>query len=201
MRERSYVDGVSALLAVSALTNGTTVLVQGWTMGNIATAPIDVARFFFELLAKKTLVGGSAIAQMTSWHTMTTGFMACPSTAPADSCLLYGLGLMQLPYIYPATSGCPGHRACMCKSDAAADCEVQILLHGHLGEDWGSGSPLAGFLPQFNVSVAMAMNAALGMNTTIDARANLRASDAVICRILQAVATGILPTFPGFRCS
>ena len=115
------------------------------------------------------------------------------------------LGLMQLPFVYPAVGQCPvSDPACICTSTAgesAPVCQVRIAMVGHLGEDWGSSMQLAGVLPRFNVSVALGTNAASGMNYSMPVRDNLAASDAAICMMLKAVATEADPSFPKFSCS
>lgn len=176
---------------------------NGWVMGNIATSPQDTARFFHALFAGQ-VVKPASLKAMQDWNPMTNGFEACRTT-DTEGCLLYGLGLMELPMLYPAAGPCPvSDPACVCApavDNAAPVCEVRIAMLGHLGEDWGSSMQLAGMLPRFNVSVALGSNGASGMNYSLPVRENVGANDVAICMMLSAIATELEPTFPKFSCT
>lgn len=150
------------------------------------------------------VVKPASLKAMQDWNPMTNGFEACRTT-DTEGCLLYGLGLMELPMLYPAAGPCPvSDPACVCApavDNAAPVCEVRIAMLGHLGEDWGSSMQLAGMLPRFNVSVALGSNGASGMNYSLPVRENVGANDVAICMMLSAIATELEPTFPKFSCT
>jgi len=173
---------------------------NGWTMGNIATNSIDTARFFHYLLTAQ-LLKASTITMMTQWQPFTTGFAADCHGKEDRTCMQYGMGLMRLPYLFKAvgTAGCAASPAdCLCEGDTG--CSVLIDLHGHLGEDWGSSMQIAGFVPRFNVSVAVGVGASLGMNFSMPARVNADATTAIACPLFRAIARSADPSFPAFSC-
>ena len=154
------------------------------------------------------MVKPASLKAMQDWQPLTFGFEACTTANAGNTkgCLLYGLGLMELPMLYPAAGPCPiSDPACICTpaagQNAAPFCEVEITMLGHLGEDWGSSMQLAGVLPRFNVSVALGSNGASGMNFSLPVRENVMANDAAICMMLSAIATELEPTFPKFSCT
>ena len=113
-----------------------TSCLNGWTMGNAATASIDMARFF-SAFAAGDLVSDAAVDLMKPDHVFSQGFAACADGNPAQ-CLVYGLGFMRipraLPIPYPAQ--CNGHPNCGCLP-GTQQCGVTLYGYGHPGQDWG----------------------------------------------------------------
>ena len=59
---------------------------NGWTMGNLAAASIDVAAFFYKLLGEKSVVSPSSLSQMMEFRPF--------SPISWGAGMEYGLGLM-----------------------------------------------------------------------------------------------------------
>lgn len=107
---------------------------NGWTMGNIATSPFDIAQFY-QLLMQDRLVSHEMLEQMMQWHSMNEGRWR-PAT------FQYGMGLINKSSSLRLIDG------------SRANWTGSI---GHLGLDWGSGmSHIVGFYPALNVSMALA---------------------------------------------
>ena len=72
------------------------------------------------------------------------------------------------------------------------------------GLDYGSGFPLIGFVPELNVSMALATNTGempMGMNYTMGALENRELIRAAQCPMFQAATQMALPGFPALKCS
>jgi hypothetical protein len=168
-------------------------------MGNVMISGSNAAKFF-HLLFTNQLVSKAVVQMMSQWAPFTNGFAADCKGKEDRTCMQYGLGVMRLPYVFRATSSCStSPNDCICDKDGE-NCYVVIDLYGHLGEDWGSSMMLAGYLPQFNVSVGAGIGSQLGMNSTIDARSNMAAGNALQCPMLRAIARTLNPSFPLFEC-
>merc|ERR1719281_1582175 len=107
---------------------------NGWTCGNMAARPLDLASFFWHLLHRgpentAPILGPASLAAMQDFKPLTVGF------APG---LQYGLGLM--------ATGFPN---------------VTNFI-GHAGEDWGSSAPVAGYDTVHPFGIAVATNSAFG---------------------------------------
>ena len=108
----------------------------------------------------------------------------------------YGLGLLRQPMPFPTRGPCPPP-LCACDADG---CVSNATLVGHPGMDWGSGMPISGSLPDFNATIGVAVNALLGMNTSMDLRqANLFLS-ALECEMIDLLYRRQFPAFPGLDC-
>jgi len=132
---------------------------NGWTMGNIAAPPLDLATFYHKLLITKEIVSEASVKQMTEFKPMTTGwFPGMP----------YGLGLMITGY--PSVHG--GYEAFV----------------GHGGEDWGSGASVAGVHSQLGYGIAVTTNSNYGMNCSLpDLTENFYGSNSPTCQIIDAL--------------
>lgn len=177
-----------------------TSCLNGWTMGNAATASIDMARFF-SAFAAGDLLSDAAVDLMKPDHVFSQGFAACTGSNSAQ-CLVYGLGFMRipraLPIPYPAQ--CNGHPNCGCLP-GTQQCGVTLYGYGHPGQDWGSGMSAAEFYPDLgNVSVALAVNSVSGLNTSLTVAENGAFNDYTLCQIMRALANTVNPTFPKIIC-
>eukprot|EP00750_Incisomonas_marina_P003319 INCI13063.2.p1 GENE.INCI13063.2~~INCI13063.2.p1 ORF type:complete len:412 (+),score=62.41 INCI13063.2:156-1391(+) len=112
---------------------------NGWACGNIAAAPIDIARFHY-YLHNGVIVNNESLAQMMQWEPMTAGWEP----------QLYGLALMQT---FPGRGFVWG-----------PDPLNQTYTVGHAGADYGSYSQLAGFNTMYKFGIAMTSNAVMSLN-------------------------------------
>eukprot|EP00756_Hemistasia_phaeocysticola_P000781 Hpha_TRINITY_DN10562_c0_g1::TRINITY_DN10562_c0_g1_i1::g.31279::m.31279 len=113
---------------------------NGWTMGNIAAAPLDMAAFYWTLLSGKAdspILSPAGVKVMSSLNPLTTGW----STG-----LPYGLGLM------------------LWNSTSLMFAPETIPVLGHGGEDWGSMTGLAGYVEETGVGLVLAMGSTSGLN-------------------------------------
>jgi len=145
---------------------------NGWTCGNIAQAPSDTARFYYELLRDdgSKLLSAASIDAMKSMQSQTTGWGA--------GWLSYGLGLMPVDWF-------------------GSDNSTQTYAVGHGGEDWGSGSNLAGYNGHYGFGVAVAMASEYGQNCSFgvhdnttghfDMSVNTQAMQHAACSVYQIV--------------
>eukprot|EP01050_Picozoa_sp_SAG11_P013429 SAG11_NODE_1568_length_4671_cov_2.073928_3_plen_507_part_00 len=127
-----------------------TSCLNGWTCGNIAAAPSQLARMVHHLFSpsvppSERLLTADSLAQMQEWH---------PFTGSFATGYLYGLGLMT--YDIAELSGC----------NAAKDCPPTsyTTLVGHSGQDFGSGAPLHHYNSKLDMSVVLAVNTDSGAN-------------------------------------
>lgn len=119
--------------------------VNGWTCGNIAATPLDVARFYSALGGLQLFHDLTLLGELAKFQPLTQGW--------CSTCHLeYSLGLMIM------TAGL----------NASLKPAPSALLYGHGGADFGSGTQLAGFNPTFSFAVTVAMGSASGMNYDID---------------------------------
>jgi hypothetical protein len=177
-----------------------TSCLNGWTMGNAATASIDMARFFSGFAAGE-LVSDAAVDLMKPDHVFSQGFAACADSNPAH-CLVYGLGFMRFPRVFPIPypAQCNDHPNCGCLP-GTQQCGVTLYGYGHPGQDWGSGMSAAEFYPDLsNVSVALAVTSVSGLNTSLTVAENGAFNDYTLCQITRAIANAVDPTFPKIIC-
>lgn len=165
---------------------------NGWTMGDIATTPSEIAGFYHGLFGGR-VVSPSALQRMTSWATLTTGFA---KGTP------YGYGLMQSQITIPlrGVHTCGALPACKCFFFV---CSFSSPNVGHAGLDYGSGMQLIGHLSALNVSFAMASNAgeaSMGMNFSLGYLENAMAVQLGACGLLDAVVHAAYPSYPPFAC-
>ena len=159
-----------------------TSCLNGWTCGNIAAAPTDVAAFYYYLLSNQTtqtttetttslaapgpnpIVSEAARAEMMHFQPLTTGF------APG---LPYGLGLMPVQGL---------------RNGSDTD-KAKASLIGHGGEDYGSqGMP--GYNAFFDFGFTPATTSIFGMNCSLGAlkfTENVHAPSLVSCMAYQII--------------
>jgi CubicO group peptidase (beta-lactamase class C family) len=130
---------------------------NGWTCGNMAARPLDLASFFWHLLHRgpentAPILPPASLAAMQEFKPLTVGF------APG---LEYGLGLMAMGW--PKSTN----------------------FIGHAGADWGSGAPTAGYDTVHHFGLAVAMNSACGMSCSDGdfSKSNFYASNCIACRV------------------
>ena len=139
---------------------------NGWTFGNLAAAPHDVARVVHAAFgtAEPRLLTSSSLEQMFDFEPLTTGW----STG-----LMYGLGLMSGP-AFPFEA--PG-----------IDPEL-VTFVGHAGQDYGSGAPLHHYNAALDVSVVLATSSDPGINCSLtDIQTNTEAARVASCKVWEAV--------------
>jgi len=165
---------------------------NGWTMGNIATSPSELMLFYHELM-NGHIVSPASLSRMMSFQSLTTGFA---TGTP------YGFGLMVNEIRLPLENvrACNGLPGCKC---SFFRCELQDVLIGHAGLDYGSGVPSIGYMPSLNLSFAIAINVGevpIGMNSTLSTMTNYRGVLSFQCALLDAVIHEQLPRYPKFQC-
>jgi len=157
---------------------------NGWTMGNIATTPSDITRFYHALFSGAFLSADS-LAQMMTWAPLTQGF----STGTP-----YGMGLMKQSVQAAVDRSCKALPDCACNHWGACTWNTAALRH--VGLDYGSGFPFLGFLPALGASFALATNSGempLGMNSTLRVSENKQLVSAISCDLLQLLVQMALP--------
>ena len=170
---------------------------NGWTMGNIASSAIGVARFFHALGAGE-LVSKEHLAMMQPNHVFTTGFAKCSTPSQPSNCLQYGLGLLSFPGRYKVDGTCTVDG---CSCGGGGGCEWLVHSIGHPGQDWGSGFTLAGYFPQLgNLSIALATPTAIGLNTNLTLGDNFGFNQVLPCQIMAAITAAIGAPYPTLVC-
>lgn len=170
---------------------------NGWTMGNIASSALNLARFFHSFSAGK-LVNQSTVDMMMPNHVLTQGFAACGTPNTPENCLNYGLGTIAYPYAYGVDGPCT-HAGCKC---AGSKCSFSMRGTGHPGQDWGSGMPTAAFFPVLgNVTVTLGLTASSGMNSSMTIGENYGFQSAVPCYVFQALFKALGGGLPALDCS
>ena len=166
---------------------------NGWTMGNIATTPSEVTKFYHALFTEK-IVSAESIKQMTTWKPLTTGFAR---GAPYG----FALFLQQVKLPLDGVKRCNGLPYCKCS--LFRGCEFQVDAVGHPGLDWGSGMPNVGLLVDLNISYAMASNTGentMGMNTSIGVMENYGVLNDIYCDFFDILVHAQVPSYPKFKC-
>eukprot|EP00041_Stephanoeca_diplocostata_P021552 m.503529 g.503529 ORF g.503529 m.503529 type:complete len:581 (+) comp21849_c0_seq3:116-1858(+) len=146
---------------------------NGWTMGNIAAAPLDVAAFYFYLLSghEPRMLSHASLVAMTTWTNLSFGWgVGVP----------YGLGLMDM-----------GANGSFLVKDVVGLDDAHVDLVGHGGEDWGSAALMTGYSTQLDAGVSLAMDSVMGKNSSAvnqldQSRAYGRAFCAVWSALLKA---------------
>ena len=151
-----------------------------WTAGNLAATPRDIARFFF-LLDHGKLVSAHSLQQMRNYHNFSTGFKTGGG---------YGLGLFDG----------NGNRDNPTQTDVTGAVVNWTYSFGHAGADWGSTSYHNGYYPNLGVGMALATNAAHGMNFTTGTAADDHA-DNLYCELFNVVLNFVHPNTPALNCS
>ena len=117
---------------------------NGWTMGNIAAPPVEVATMLYALFGSGAtlprLVSAASLAAMLNFTHMTQGFQVG---------MAYGLGLMTK--TFPCAVGA-------CKANGTT------ATVGHVGVDWGSSAPVNEYSPAFDFAINLAVNGDGGRN-------------------------------------
>jgi len=139
---------------------------NGWTCGNIAITPMDIARFHSDLHNLK-IVSQESLDQMTKLVPMTTGWSPQP----------YGLGLM-LSFPHGGNEWAPDEH------------KVTTTI-GHNGADYGSMSDLTGWNMKYNFSLALTSNSIGSLNCSKHYNSSI--SDifflSAVCPVYDAVLT------------
>ena len=161
---------------------------NGWSMGNIAASPAAAVDFWDRLFGGQ-LLNQSTLVAMQAFAPFTQGFAAGQGE--------YGLGLLRQPMSFPTLGACPPP---LCVCDATGACMSNATLVGHPGVDWGSGMPISGHLPDFNATVGVAINALLGMNTSMNLRQSNAFMEAIECGVLDLLYRRQYPGFAGLLC-
>jgi hypothetical protein len=150
---------------------------NGWTMGNIAVSPRDVARFY-HLLGTGKLVSADSLAQMRDYKPLTVGFAKGTG---------YGLGLIDF------------HKT---QKDVDGRVVNWTQAFGHVGEDWGSSISKLGYYPNLKASMALATNAVSPMNFTEAGGKTKRGRvDGIFCAMENAVFQYLHPDQPALQCT
>jgi CubicO group peptidase (beta-lactamase class C family) len=143
---------------------------NGWTCGNIAATPIDVARFYYELFHGR-VVSNESLRSMATMH---------DSKIPFPK--IYGLGLM------PVGAGVFGTAL-----PAAVDPANMTHTVGHAGGDWGSQAWINGYNSRLNLGISLATNAAMmGLNCTKTWQQSHGFYADVACAVYDAVINVVL---------
>jgi CubicO group peptidase (beta-lactamase class C family) len=144
---------------------------NGWTCGNIAAAPVDLASFYYHLLnGKGDLLDPLLVAKMTKTNLLDKGW----STG-----LPYGLGLMKW-------SGKFGFKTIDPSQSSQAD------LIGHGGEDWGSNALISGYNSYLDFGISLATNSVTGMNCSLsNMNENFQVGGIVVCEVYKAVLEAV----------
>ena len=168
---------------------------NGWTMGNIATSPAGVTKFYHALFGGEgQILKPETVPLMMEWKPLTTGFS--PGTQ-------YGFGLMlgqlTVPIDLPKRQ-CGTLPFCKC---SIFGCAFQTYTVGHAGLDYGSGMALIGYMMGLNVSYAVASNTGespMGMNSSMTESQNGNFLGSVYCPLLDGIVQKQLPGYPQFKC-
>jgi len=167
---------------------------NGWTMGNIATAPSELTRFYHATFAAGAVINATSVGQMQHWEPLTTGF---------NRGTPYGLGLFHQTVRVPVKAkSCDGFES-VCKCHWLGGCLLELTTIGHPGLDYGSGFPLIGFVQQLNLSYALGSNTGespMGMNYTMGALENSQMIRSLYCPFIQVALQAQLPGFPELEC-
>eukprot|EP00040_Diaphanoeca_grandis_P016946 m.87873 g.87873 ORF g.87873 m.87873 type:complete len:569 (+) comp26133_c0_seq1:109-1815(+) len=134
------VTNVTQNITISDLIHGSCL--NGWTCGNIAASPVDIARFHSDL-HHGNIVNESSLDQMMTFVPMTTGWSPQP----------YGLGLMHtFPY-----SGYPW----------PPDVHNQTFTIGHAGADYGSLGMMSGWNTMYKFGISLVSNSIGSLNCSM----------------------------------
>jgi CubicO group peptidase (beta-lactamase class C family) len=161
---------------------------NGWTMGNLATTPTDLTRFYHALLVRKTLLRHDALEAMLTFHPMTGG-----GWRPADT-TGYGLGIMYDLMRFAVRGGACRPPICDC---ASGTCSANLTFIGHAGQDWGSGV-WVGRMLELNASVAIAFNSGQGgLNASLTRYENAAFKNQLIQSVMSELVRVRDPGFGG----
>lgn len=112
---------------------------NGWTFGNIAAAPRDIAHFYYLLGFSDVFVSPNTRTEMTSFGAFDMGW------TPGQP---YGLGLMTFDY----------------KTGSPPKTNPRARLIGHGGADYGSQAIISGWNEELKFGLVLAINGDSGMN-------------------------------------
>ena len=169
---------------------------NGWTMGNIAIAPRSLVRFYAALFSgeRSEVLAPEYFAQMQQWTPVTDGW------TPGGS---YGAGLIYSPgnvkggVRFKVKGRCP---APQCDCSLLGGCYTNLTIVGHPGVDFGSAIPDPGWLPRYNVSIALAVNSLTGLNTSMTVEENGDFYSPALCLTFAALIPYLDPTIPAIQC-
>ena len=172
---------------------------NGYTMGNIATSPSDVVRFYSALSGGR-IVSSKSLGEMRTFQALTNGYNPPPGTP-------YGMGLilqtMKFKLISSSTSSatCKKHSSlCSCLFNI---CKTHIQTWGHPGLDWASGMPFLGVVDDLNMTYAMGFDSYGGFNSSLTYAENKATYNyyQTQCYGLNAAIHYVIPDFPTLACS
>jgi len=174
---------------------------NGYTMGNIATTPTDVVKFYAALTTGR-IVSKKSLAEMQTYEKLTAGYQPPPGTP-------YGLGLMTYPLSFwlkntsSLSKNCKKYpEFCKCESAKSKSCKGHFQMWGHPGLDWASGMPFLGAISGLNMSFAMAFDSYHGFNSSMTFLENKNTYQYANtqCMGFDAAVHHVWPDFPEFNC-
>ncbi len=167
-------------------------------MGNIATTPSDVVRFY-AALAGGRIISQKSLTEMRTFQPLTAGYNPPPGTP-------YGLGLLKETKKYrlksskTSTAACKKYsKLCSCLFNI---CRTHIDTWGHPGLDWASGMPFLGVAEDLNMTYAMGFDSYGGFNSSLTYAENKETYDYynMQCLGLSAAVQHVYSDFPDFNC-
>eukprot|EP00729_Bicosta_minor_P002189 gene2189-5403_t len=140
---------------------------NGWTCGNIAASPGDIARFHWDL-HHGNIVSAESLKDMMHWTPMHVGWEP----------QLYGLAMMY--------ETCEDFRF-----------DIITYTVGHAGADYGSLGMMSGYNPKYKFGISLVSNSATSLNllaiVSNGTAPRLNCSVCPLCPVLKPVAKLCLP--------
>jgi len=139
---------------------------NGWTMGNIAAAPRDVAALYWTLLSGKAetpLLSAAGVKEMTAFKPLTVGWSIG---------LMYGIGTM------------------LWNTTQTFFAPPNIPVVGHGGQDWASMAGVSGYVEESGVGMSLAMGSVSGLNMSFYALVsgqNRAAYQVTLCHVYSEI--------------
>ena len=159
---------------------------------------------------------------MQEWHPITAGWMPGGTYGAG---LIYSAGNVKGGLAFKTKKRCAEP---LCQCHLLTGCMTNITLIGHPGSviltslspllspslfsrilfysylpcriDWGSAIPSPGWLPRYNVSIALAVNALTGMNYSMTLRDNENFFNPAVCRTMAMLLPYLDPNIPPIVC-
>merc|ERR1712039_581953 len=161
---------------------------NGWTMGNIAYAPIDAVRIWQALFVNKSVVKPQTLQTMMSFQDTTGRFKAD-----------YGYGLMKQQMMVKVKGRC-SPPLCVCK--LGLSCSLNATMIGHQVADWASSALVNGWMPHLNASLTVALTSLFGgMNHTLTEHQNSNLGRELQCSLIKLIYEQQFPGYPELDCS
>jgi len=171
---------------------------NGYTMGNIATSPSDVVRFY-SALAGGRIVSNKSLGEMRTYQALTAGYNPPPGTP-------YGLGLLKQSMKFKLISTSTSSAACKKYNSLCSClfniCRTHINTWGHPGLDWASGMPFLGVISDLNMTFAMGFDSYGGFNSSLTYTENKETYNyyQTQCYGLNAAIHHVYSDFPTLDC-